>query len=153
MSSWKTWASALAATACLGAPVAADASQITYTPVDPSFGGNPGNSSHLLSIANAQNNYSAPVTATSGGTGGSSATQTQAAQFLAQLQSRFISALASNVTNAIFGANPQDHGQIVFGDQTITFDRGLDAVSISILDASTGQTTDISVPILVSGGP
>ena len=147
MSSWKTWASALAATACLGAPVAADASQITYTPVDPSFGGNPGNSSHLLSIANAQNNYSAPASTSS------TATQTQANMFLQQLQSRFLSALASNVTDAIFGANPQDHGQIVFGDQTITFDRGLDAVSISILDASTGQTTDISVPILVSGGP
>ena len=130
----------------LVAPVTASASQITYTPVDPSFGGNPLNSSHLMSVANAQNNYSAPKTPTT-----TSATQTQANLFLQQLQSRFLSALASNVTDAIFGANPQDHGKIVFGDQTITFDRGLDAVSINIFDSGTGQTTDISVPILVSG--
>ncbi len=145
MSYSKTGACALVASACLIAPLTAQASQITYTPIDPSFGGNPGNSSHLLAIANAQNNYSAPATPAS------TATQTQASQFLQQLQSRFVSALAANVTDAIFGANPQDHGQIVFGDQTITFDRGLDAVSINILDSTTGQTTNISVPILVSG--
>ena len=151
MSLSKNCARAIAALATLCAPLAAHASQITYQAVDPSFGGNPANSAHLLAIAGAQNNYSAPVASTGGGSGGPSASQTQAAQFLAQLQSRFISALASNVTNAIFGPNPQDQGQIVFGDQTITFDRGLDAVAINIIDSTTGQTTSISVPLLVAG--
>ena len=35
-----------------GAP--AQAGDITYTPVNPSFGGSPLNSSHLLGLANAQ---------------------------------------------------------------------------------------------------
>ncbi|MBC7156547.1 MAG: hypothetical protein H5U20_03415, partial [Rhodobacteraceae bacterium] len=30
------------------------AGDLVYQPVNPSFGGNPGNSGHLLSIANAQ---------------------------------------------------------------------------------------------------
>ncbi|MGZ3259392.1 MAG: curli assembly protein CsgF, partial [Croceibacterium sp.] len=40
------------------------AQDITYQPVDPSFGGNPFNSAHLLGIANAQNKYKDPSTAT-----------------------------------------------------------------------------------------
>ncbi|WP_340643812.1 curli assembly protein CsgF [Phenylobacterium sp.] len=136
---------ALTLLACFAPPLCAAAAPLTYQPVNPSFGGNPGNSAHLLAIAGAQNSYSAPAVT------GASASETQASQFLQQLQSRFLSALASNVTDAIFGANPQESGQIVFGSQTITFNRGLDAVSIDILDATTGQTTNISVPILLSG--
>ena len=39
----------------------ADAEQIVYTPVNPSFGGNPNNASGLLANANAQNNYQDPA--------------------------------------------------------------------------------------------
>ena len=39
------------------------AQDITYQPVDPSFGGNPFNSAHLLGIANAQNKYKDPSAA------------------------------------------------------------------------------------------
>ncbi|WP_238995824.1 curli assembly protein CsgF, partial [Sphingomonas solaris] len=35
--------------------------EIVYQPVNPSFGGNPFNSSHLLGIANAQNDYKDPA--------------------------------------------------------------------------------------------
>ena len=43
----------------LGA-VPASAQDITYQPVDPTFGGNPFNSAHLLGVANAQNDYKDP---------------------------------------------------------------------------------------------
>ncbi len=135
----------IASALCLGGAKSARAAPLVYQPVNPSFGGNPGNSGHLLSLANAQNGYGPPPTATA------SASQTQAAQFLQQLQSRFLSALATNVTDAIFGDNAQNHGKVVFGSQTITFNRGLDAVAIDILDASTGQNTTISVPLLLAG--
>lgn len=37
------------------------ADQLVYTPVNPTFGGNPNNAAGLLAIANAQNDYKAPV--------------------------------------------------------------------------------------------
>ena len=52
-------ASVILAGCALGtaAAVPAMAQDMVYQPVDPSFGGNPFNSAHLLGIANAQNDY------------------------------------------------------------------------------------------------
>lgn len=118
----------------------ATAQDLVYEPVNPSFGGNPFNSSHLLGIANAQDDTEAPGS-------GEVSDQTQADLFVRQLQSRLLSGLASEVTDAIFGDNPQESGTIEFGDQTIEFNRGLDQVRLTIFDAATGQTTEISVPL------
>ena len=119
---------------------AASAQELVYTPVNPSFGGDSFNSSHLLGIANAQNDYRDPDSDTTG--------DTQIDQFLRQLQSRLLSSLAAEVNDAIFGENPQDSGTITFGDQTITFVRLLDSVALTITDTSTGAVTEISIPLL-----
>lgn len=132
---------AASAVLCLVAtPVAAQ--DLTYTPINPSFGGNPFNSAHLLGVAGAQNDYKDPA---------SLANQSQAAQFARQLQSRLLSALASQVTDAIFGDNPQESGRIVFGGQTIEFNRTLDAVQLTITD-ETGAVTEIEIPTFVDVG-
>ena len=125
--------------ACAATPALAQ--DITYQPVDPSFGGNPFNSAHLLGIANAQNKYKDPTTQTS---------NSQADIFARQLQSRLLSALSSQITDAIFGDNPQQHGTITFGGQTITFDRGLEDVTLNITDNDTGEVTTIVVPTFVN---
>jgi len=39
----------------------ATADQLVYTPVNPTFGGNPNNASGLMAIANAQNDFKAPA--------------------------------------------------------------------------------------------
>ena len=44
--------------------VPASAQDLSYEPIDPSFGGNPFNSAHLLGVANAQNDYDDPDRAT-----------------------------------------------------------------------------------------
>ena len=116
---------------------AALAQDVTYQPVDPTFGGNPFNSSHLLGVANAQNKYKDPSAQSS---------NSQAQIFAQQLQSRLLSALSSQIVQTIFGANPQQHGTISFGGQTITFDRGLTDVTLNITDDSTGEVTTIVVP-------
>ncbi|RST31515.1 hypothetical protein HMF7854_12190 [Sphingomonas ginkgonis] len=126
---------AVAATSVL-VPAQAGASALTYTPINPSFGGNPFNSSHLLGIANAQNNFKDPST---------QATGSQAQIFAQQLQSRLLSALSSQIVDAIFGPNPQQHGTIKFGDQTIDFNRNLDSVTLTIT-GSGGDITTIVVP-------
>lgn len=124
------------AAALLAAPAVAQ--DMSYTPNSPTFGGNPFNSSHLLGVASAQNKYKEATTATS-----------QAELFSKQLQSRLLSALASQVTDAIFGDNPQENGTITFGGQTITFVRSLDWVKLTISDAETGAVTDIEIPTFV----
>ncbi|MEH6696817.1 MAG: curli assembly protein CsgF [Hyphomonas sp.] len=123
----------------------AQAQELVYTPVNPSFGGNPFNSAHLLAVANAQDKTEAPSS-------GNSASNPQADLFVRQLQSRLLSGLASQVAEAIFGDDPQDYGRVVFGDQTIEFTRGLDSITLNILDATTGTTTEIVVPIFTTGG-
>jgi curli production assembly/transport component CsgF len=130
-----------AATALALSASPALAQDITYQPVDPTFGGNPFNSSHLLGIANAQNKYKDPNAKTS---------QSQADIFAQQLQSRLLSALSSQIVDAIFGENPQQHGTISFGGQTITFDRGLTDVTLNITDNDTGEVTTIVVPTFVT---
>lgn len=124
---------------------AASASELVYQPKNPSFGGNPFNSSHLLGIANAQNDYDAPRSSVRPG---SSIGDSQADLFVRQLQSRLLSGLATQVTDAIFGPNPQERGTIRFGSQEITFVRGLESIALTIFDADTGTTTEVSVPVL-----
>ncbi|MBR0552545.1 curli assembly protein CsgF [Sphingomonadaceae bacterium LXI357] len=118
------------------------AQDMVYTPVDPSFGGNPFNSSHLLGIANAQNQFKDPNS--------TSNSNSQADIFARQLQSRLLSALSSQIVDAIFGENPQQHGTISFGGQTIVFDRGIDDVTLTITDDNTGEVTTIVIPTFVN---
>ena len=65
------------------------------------------------------------------------------------MQSRLLSALSSQLVDAIFGENPQERGTISFGGQTISFVRGLEEVTITILNDETGEVTTIVVPTFV----
>lgn len=119
----------------------AAAQQLTYTPINPTFGGNPFNSSHLLATANAQNQFlpkSSTFTA-----------PTQAEQFASQLQSTILAGVAQQVSNAIFGDNPQQSGTISFGGTTVNFSRQLGSITINITDTK-GVTTTIVVPTFVA---
>ena len=116
------------------------AQDLTYQPIDPSFGGNPFNSSHLLGVAGAQNDFKDPASAR---------TSTEADIFARQLQSRLLSALSSQIVDAIFGENPQERGTISFGGQTIDFVRSLDEVTLNITNNETGEVTKIVIPTFV----
>ena len=116
--------------ATLATPAAAQ--DIVYQPIDPSFGGNPFNSGHLLGIANAQNEYKDPTSRQS---------NSQA--------SRLLSALSSQIVDAIFGENPQESGTISFGGQTINFVRSLTEVTLTITDDQTGEVTEIVIPTFI----
>jgi curli production assembly/transport component CsgF len=122
------------------AAVGASAQDITYQPINPTFGGNPFNSAHLLGVANAQNNYRDPKSTT-----GSS----QGDLFARQLQSRLLSALSSQLIDAIFGENPQERGTFTLGGQTVTFIRDLENVTITITNDETGEITTIVVPLFL----
>jgi len=120
----------------------AAASDIVYQPTNPSFGGNPFNSAHLLGVANAINDYKDP---------NASSSQDPAQQFLRQIQSRLLSSVASQVIDLIFGDNPQEAGTIKFGDQEIRFERGIESVRLLIKNTAEGSETEVIVPLLQTG--
>lgn len=124
---------------------AASAQQLVYTPINPSFGGNPFNSAHLLGIANSQNDFKDPKAATSG---------SQQDIFARQLQSRLLSALSGQIVDAVFGPNAQQSGTVDFGGQTIAWNRDLENVTLTITNDATGEVTTIVVPTIidVTGG-
>lgn len=146
MSTARKGGTAILAVAMLFAPAswnAAMASDLVYTPNNPSFGGNPFNSAHLLGVASAINKYKDPTATTS---------SDPAAQFLRTLQSRLLSSLASQITDVIFGENAQNSGLIKFGDQEISFVRGTDSVTLTISDLASGSVSEIVVPLLQGAG-
>lgn len=134
---------------------AASAGDLVYQPLSPTFGGSPLNSSHILSTANAQKSATASdadddLLSGSGLGDGNTASSDQAALFVRQLESRLLSSLASQVTDAIFGDNPQDSGIVQFGDTSVSFERTLDSLQLTIINGLDGSVTEITVPQLVT---
>jgi len=115
------------------------ATDMVYTPVNPSFGGNYLNSTHLQSLASIQKQYEED---------NSRAEQSESERFLSMLQSRLYSSLASSVSEAIFGENAQPNGTIVFDDQQISFVNTGTDIQLTVTDFSNGQVTNISIPTL-----
>lgn len=113
------------------------ASDLVYTPVNPNFGGNPFNDGILLGTANAQNKFEAPQEE-----------RDPTERFVQSLQSRLFSGLARQVEEAIFGENPQDSGTFTVGDQQVSFDRGLEVITLEISNLGDGSTTVVEVPVI-----
>ena len=116
------------------------AQDLVHEPISPTFGGNPFNSNHILGIANAQNDTPDPDAIDR---------NDQSSIFARQLESRLLSALSSQIVDAIFGENPQEQGVITFGGQTIEFFRSLDEVTLIIRDDDTGEETRIVIPLFI----
>ncbi|MGR6745476.1 curli assembly protein CsgF [Aeromonas veronii] len=121
--------------AALIAP-ALHASELVYRPVNPSFGGNPLNSSHLLGTANAQNDYKDPASGS-----GTSALD----RLTSNLQSRLISQLLADI-----GKDGSQSGSLVTDDFAINVVDEDGTLVVSITDRVTNQTTMIEVNGLIA---
>jgi curli production assembly/transport component CsgF len=126
--------SALVAATVLGAGLNAYADEMVYTPVNPSFGGNPFNSSHLLDTANVQNDHQAPTR------------ESQSDQFMRMLQARLLSAIAGQISDSILGDDALPTGEISYGPQTVSWETVLDSIHITVTDSATGSITEIVIP-------
>jgi curli production assembly/transport component CsgF len=126
----------------LGLATSAQAQQLVYAPINPMFGGNPGNASQLESDANTQNPFKAKP---------SNANLTQSQLFAQQLQSQLLADLANQVSQAIFGPNAQPSGTFAFGGETVTFTRSLGEITVTITDPTGSQTT-IQLPTTSTSG-
>ena len=136
----KRYVAVAIALGCCAAATPAFAQDLVHEPISPTFGGNPFNSNHILGIANAQNKTRDPNAVDR---------NDQSSIFARQLESRLLSALSSQIVDAIFGDNPQEQGTITFGGQTIEFFRGLDSVVLIIRNDETGEETRIEIPLFI----
>jgi curli production assembly/transport component CsgF len=119
-------------------PAAAD---LIYTPINPSFGGDPFNSNHLQGLAASQNTFEETS---------ESSRQSSTERFLSMLQSRLYSSLASQVAGAIFVEDAQPNGTIIFDDQQVSFVNTGTQIQLVVTDFSTGKVTNITIPTLAT---
>ncbi len=75
----------------------AAATEIIYTPINPSFGGNPLNANMLLSKAQAQNKHKAPVIE-----------KGYAEQFQETLERTYLNRMVREITDMAFGEDIED---------------------------------------------
>jgi curli production assembly/transport component CsgF len=116
------------------------AGTLIYTPINPSFGGNPLNGPTLLSQAQAQNQFTQQSSSSSAG----SQPQSPGQIFAQELTSQLYASLANQITTAIFGQNAAQSGTFSFQGTTINFQHVGGNIEISINDGST--ITNVTVP-------
>lgn len=121
----------------LGSVSTANAQDLVYEPINPSFGGDPFNSSHLLQLSQQQNDYDdrqrfEPPDAQE--------------QFADSLERRILSRTSQEITNRIFGEDAQDSGNFTVGSQEISFQQVGDQVEVTLRDLDSGATTNLTIP-------
>lgn len=128
----------------LAAGQAASATQLIYTPVNPTFGGNPLNGNYLLSKAQATNTHKPSV---DDGDLGGLEDQTPLQQFNESLQRSILSRIAASATSSIIGADGTlKPGIVNTPDFTITVvDSGGGMLTITTTDKATGASTSFQV--------
>ncbi|MCF4172917.1 MULTISPECIES: curli assembly protein CsgF [Vibrio] len=122
----------LALIGILGSPLTL-ASELVYTPVNPTFGGNPLNSTILINHANAINDYQDP-NASSFDFEEESALD----RLASSLESRLISQLLADIGNG-------NTGQLETDDFFLNVVDDSGTLLVQIVDKATGESTEISV--------
>jgi curli production assembly/transport component CsgF len=119
------------------------ATELVYTPVNPSFGGSPLNGSVLLNLAQAQNKTKDPEAVQAS----QSSQQTSLQQFNDILERSVLSRLATAATSGIMGANGQlVPGVVNTGNFSIQIsDLGGGLLQVTTTDKVTGATTSFQV--------
>ncbi len=114
--------------------VGASATELVYTPINPSFGGSPLNGSWLLGNAQAQNDHKDPDAPSR-----SASSLSALDRFTSQLESRLLSDLLVNVGNGETGSLTTDDFIV---DVT---ENDLGDLVIVITDRATGETSEVVV--------
>lgn len=130
----------LSATLLSAVSISASASELVYTPINPTFGGNPLNTTQLQAVATAQKPNAPSSTSTS------STTTSASQQFLQTLQSQLYASIASSVSTAITGTNAQQSAKVTLGSTQVSWYTALDGKHITMTDSPTGQVTQIVIP-------
>ena len=130
----------LAATGLAGA---ANAQELTHRFINPSFGGNPFYSDHLLSIANIHRPAEPEEPAEEPPSGEE--------LIASQLRERLASRVSGDILDRIQNAQPGESGTFQLGDQTISFTCTQTETRITFFNGRTGETTNLVVPVTGTG--
>ena len=122
------------------------ATELIWTPINPSFGGSPYNASWLLASAQAQNSYG-------DGSSGSSFSFPESdllEDFEKSLNRQLLSRLSRKIVDEAFGEDSllpegETEARYTIGDYEIyvTIDGG---ISLTLTDILTGNTTTVQIP-------
>lgn len=117
------------------------ASELKYRPVNPSFGGDPFNSSHLLGIAGAVNKFEEPKKDSL-----TSALSNPQDEFSRVIKSSILSRVASNIADQIYGESGtrRESGSVVIDNTTINWRTVNGQIELRLQDGT--QATVISIP-------
>lgn len=125
-----------------------EATELVYTPVNPSFGGSPLNGTFLMNQATAQNDHKDSSSS-------SSYSRDPLESFEESLVRRVLSNLSSSIVDSTFGYDDADlaDGYYQVGDYGIEVSGGDGGdVSVSISDVGTGNSTTIVIPSTLNTG-
>ena len=116
----------------------ANATELIYTPVNPSFGGSPFNWSGLLQSATLQNKFKEerPVRVP----------KTALERFTEQLEYSVFSRMANRIVNAAFGEDTLQPGEYIFGNYNMSVTTDASGITTVITEISTGNTTTVQIP-------
>ena len=118
----------------LGSCGLVQATELVYTPVNPSFGGNPLNGTWLLNNAQSQNDFDDPDIQPRTAIAGTSALD----RFTNQLESRLLSQLLDNISTGNTGSLSTDSFLVNVIDDSGT-------LTIQVTDRATGEVSEIRV--------
>ena len=117
-------------------PFSAWAEPFSFNAVNPSFGGNPNNGSHLLSVASKQ--YTPPLIERE--------KQSDLDYFASQIQRRTLATIASEFTSNLRDLELGDgEEEFVIGDFTINYSLDYEG-NVSLIMTQDGETIEIIVP-------
>lgn len=117
------------------------AQDFSYKPVNPSFGGDSFNSSHLLSLAERQNMF-VPGPSTS-----DPFSNNNSQLFERQIQSALLSRISAQIVDEILGETASESGNFSIGGTQIDFERIDGIIAITISDDLSGGSTLIEIPV------
>jgi curli production assembly/transport component CsgF len=130
---------ALAVAILVAAPSSAQAQEIVHRFINPSFGGNPFYSEHLLGIANIHrpNEPEEPA----------KPVPTEEDLLFQGIQTSLNAQASSQILDVIRNARPGQSGEFQFGNERISFTRSATETRITFVNIETGATRQIIVPV------
>jgi len=116
------------------------ASDLVWSPINPSFGGSSLNGQWLLSSAQIQDPHGFLQTDRK------ITKRDPLERFEERLTDRIFYQLSTEIVNAAFGEGAMEEGQYIVGDYTIDVSADGDGIKTTITETATGNSTTVEVP-------
>jgi curli production assembly/transport component CsgF len=136
-----------AAVAVMGlAAFGAQAGDLSYSPINPSFGGNPNNASFLMQGAEGSNTYKRKKERVDSikKEQDNPYSSDPVKEFTRTLNSRLLSGLSDKIADAIYGDKSQSSGTFVVNGTTVSFNTVGGVINLTVTNGI--STTNIALP-------